>query len=231
MGEGTQTEGAIGYYPCVDYVKPVIGLYSEGFGAGKDSSAAALIAHEGYIHHDFSMALKRHLWANLLKVRFRTFERWYDYCEAHKYDTPDQDGYWVRTLLQGYGQFFRSIDPDYWVKLVDLAPVGTSPKVVPSVRYPNEAQAIKDAGGLIWKVERPGIAASDDPSETSMRGWMPDAVIHNDGTIPQLHRAALDLYHAGGRGQVCASSGIITLWPRIPFNDTRPHCCLKGTSI
>ena len=60
---------------------------------------------------------------------------------------------------------------------------------VPDVRFPNEADAIKKAGGRMWLVDRPGIgltgAAGKHASETSMEGYAYDAVVPN-GTLETL---------------------------------------------
>ena len=60
--------------------------------------------------------------------------------------------------------------------------------VITDVRFPDEAQAIKDWGGVLWRVDRPGLVGGDGhASETAMddyRGW--DEVIVNDGTIAEL---------------------------------------------
>lgn len=72
--------------------------------------------------------------------------------------------------------------------LID-ALVANSPvrSVFTSTRYPNEASKVRDAGGVIWRVTRPGIGpASDHPTETAMLDYDCDAVIHNDGSLDDL---------------------------------------------
>jgi len=63
--------------------------------------------------------------------------------------------------------------------------------VVTDVRFPNEAQAIRDAGGLVLKVVRPGLGVPTDehPSETSVDLIVPDFLIENTGTLEDLARA------------------------------------------
>lgn len=60
--------------------------------------------------------------------------------------------------------------------------------VVTDVRFPNEAQAIKERGGQVIRIERPGVGpANDHPSETALDYWQFDRVIVNDGSIRDLH--------------------------------------------
>lgn len=59
--------------------------------------------------------------------------------------------------------------------------------VITDTRFPNEAKAIKERGGIIIRVIRPGIEAiNDHPSETSLDDWNFDYVINNDKDIENL---------------------------------------------
>lgn len=95
---------------------------------------------------------------------------------------PGQD-VTLRELLQTIGQGEREEDPDYWIKfafggennksveeyLDFLKWLGVSHIVVSDVRYPNEGDFIKSLGGVVIKIDRPGIAHDDQhSSEISM---------------------------------------------------------------
>jgi hypothetical protein len=80
---------------------------------------------------------------------------------------------------------------DIWVKHVKRKMLSYPEQrdwVITDVRFPDEAQAIRDWGGVLWRVDRPGLVGGDvHASETSMdgyEGW--DEVIVNDGTIAEL---------------------------------------------
>lgn len=78
---------------------------------------------------------------------------------------------------------------DVWVNVVLRRMVAGENYVITDVRYPNEATAIVRAGGRVWRVERPGFGpANSHVSETSMDGWICDAVIVNDGSLEDLER-------------------------------------------
>jgi hypothetical protein len=65
--------------------------------------------------------------------------------------------------------------------------------IITDTRFPNEAQAIKDRGGIVIRVNRQkqGIQIDDlsqslHPSETSLDDWNFDYIIENNGTIDNL---------------------------------------------
>lgn len=71
--------------------------------------------------------------------------------------------------------------------------------IITDVRFPNEAKAIKEKGGILIRVVRDEIITgsfmigkngfkciSGHPSETSLDDWDFDHIIRNDGTIEQL---------------------------------------------
>lgn len=60
--------------------------------------------------------------------------------------------------------------------------------VVPNIRHDNEFAAVCEAGGEMWRVNRPGVGpARDHPTETSHTSWNVHAEINNDGSLAQLH--------------------------------------------
>lgn len=59
--------------------------------------------------------------------------------------------------------------------------------IVTDTRFPNEAQAIKDAGGIVIRVDRPGVSAINaHPSETGLDNWDFDAKIMNGSDMVAL---------------------------------------------
>lgn len=60
--------------------------------------------------------------------------------------------------------------------------------IITDCRFPNEAQAVRDRNGLIFRIERPGVTAVNaHPSETALDGYNFDDVIVNDGSIQDLY--------------------------------------------
>lgn len=109
--------------------------------------------------------------------------------EIHGWDTAKTVFPEIRRLLQVLGtEVGRDmIHEDIWVKIAtqDLNPGDLI--VFADVRFPNEARAIKDLGGQIWRINRPEISAINrHSSETSMDDWDFDAWLDNSGSLEDL---------------------------------------------
>jgi molybdopterin-guanine dinucleotide biosynthesis protein len=109
------------------------------------------------------------------------------YCNAHHANsmlpnTPMRDkvlelyepGMNIRRMLQVWGQYRRSMNPDYWLKkwyegIVDLP---ADLVIVDDIRFPNEARAVDFCGGLLVRLEHYDLdsAKDQDISETALDG-------------------------------------------------------------
>jgi len=66
--------------------------------------------------------------------------------------------------------------------------------IITDCRFPNEATAIKNAGGVIIRVNRPGInAVNTHPSEVALDHWHFDYIIENDESIAELKHQVRDV--------------------------------------
>ncbi len=99
----------------------------------------------------------------------------------------------VRRILQWWGtEYRRSEDSDYWTKAwgrkILEYEVNDMYLLVDDVRFINELNVIKEHGGLIVKIERPGFdGANNHASETSLDdydAW--DGKVLNDGTLEEF---------------------------------------------
>lgn len=103
-----------------------------------------------------------------------------------------------RWVMQQWGSFRRSSDPDHWIKHV-LQWVhhqahlhhGLPGLVVTDVRMANEASAVRQLGGRIVAVHRPDASAllpdtASHESEQGIEQLSADADIHNDGPLTHL---------------------------------------------
>lgn len=93
------------------------------------------------------------------------------------------DNVWVNALMADYKP------EESWLN----TSLGEKPDVVypnwiiTDVRFPNEAQAIKDKGGIIIRVDRPGVKPiNNHPSETGLDGWNFDYKIANVSDLISL---------------------------------------------
>lgn len=88
-----------------------------------------------------------------------------------------------REFLQYFGtEVGRSIDKDLWIKalMYSYGRDKESHWIVPDVRFPNEADAIRNAGGVLWKIERDGSGAGNHISEKLIDDIMVDIIIENN---------------------------------------------------
>ena len=110
----------------------------------------------------------------------------------------------MRQLLQRHGtEFRRTQDPNYWVSklmekidnsdaaLMALYGGANSDFVsISDVRFANEADAIRERGGKIWRVTRPNAHAPDGIlhhiSESGQSEIVADETLVNDGTVYDL---------------------------------------------
>lgn len=97
---------------------------------------------------------------------------------------------WVNALMMDYKEQVVNIMNDEGYQLEDRYPNW----IITDCRFPNEATAIKNQGGVIVRVNRPGIhAINAHPSEISLDHWHFDYVIDNDGGITELKHQVIDI--------------------------------------
>jgi hypothetical protein len=104
----------------------------------------------------------------------------------------------VRGALQGTGKAIRALDPEFWLRMgmqrVDDQRT-RGPVVVTDVRYPNEADAIRERGGLIVRVYRTGTAPGPNAheSETALDDYEEDLAIENHYSLEALADRVADV--------------------------------------
>lgn len=78
----------------------------------------------------------------------------------------------IRQLQQEIGQSFRNMfGPDVWVSLAFKEARKHKLVVFTDVRYPNEADAIRKAGGIVIRLKRDGVEKDLHESETALDGY------------------------------------------------------------
>lgn len=175
-------------------------------GSGKDTAAAALV-ERGWCRMAFADALRdmalaidpwveakpcQYLGARV--VRLSNVVWWHGW-DVAKTDFPD-----VRHFLQRLGTegVRRHFGDDAWVRVfadryarlqAERGPVNV---VVPDVRFPNEAAYIQGAGGVVVRVERPGVRPLNlHASELEVASIGADFTLSNTGTADELKAAML----------------------------------------
>lgn len=109
------------------------------------------------------------------------------------------DGMTGREFLQKFGTAVRNeVHPDFWTRALFIRHKNNPNLIIPDVRFPNEAQIIKDHGGILIRIERPGAGAGNHISETALdnyKGW--DIIIDNIGTLEDLYKQVKFLVNNG----------------------------------
>jgi len=87
------------------------------------------------------------------------------------------DNVWVNALMSDYRPI--EYNDDEQPRLPNW--------IITDCRFPNEAQAVKDKGGLVIRIDRPGIKPiNDHPSEIALDNWKFDYKIANVSDIYAL---------------------------------------------
>lgn len=101
---------------------------------------------------------------------------------------PEGGYYTNRELLQRFGtEVGRSISPTLWVDTLFMGYNEDDHWIIPDVRFPSEAEAIKDRGGIIIRVDRETFSHDNHPSETALDDYEGfDYRIDNNNDIEHL---------------------------------------------
>lgn len=146
--------------------------------SGKSTVAGILRERDNFVEHSSADPIRR-MARDILGVSL---------AELDEIKTVPQDilgGKTPRFLMQTLGTEWgrEMIAPDLWINVcmqhVARSRLAGNPVVISDVRFPNEAHAIRKAGGVIWRVLRPGVEVAAHASETSVDLIGADVVIPN----------------------------------------------------
>lgn len=157
-------------------MKPMlIGLHGN-IGSGKSTAAWHLADEYGFQTHSYAKKIKQ-----IAALLFGC--HWLE-LDDQDFKASKVDGFeftW-RQVLQKIGtEFGRHLDDELWIKLLfrDLAHERQN-IVISDVRFENEAQAIRDAGGYIVHIKTDAVCTDDHPSEKPLSFRDGDFFIGND---------------------------------------------------
>ena len=182
--------------------------------AGKDEAAAALVEDLGFVQVAFADKLREMLYAlnpivsgSSYGLNISTGEKRPLYVQD-VIDKFSWDGYKetpfgteIRRLLQRLGTEAgrQTLWDSIWI---DAALTGLDEDarvVVSDARFFNEFDAVRERGGRVWRIERPGIGpANDHPSETEAPNYERfELTLNNDGTLDQWKTLVSMTYRIG----------------------------------
>ena len=170
----------------------IIGITGKA-GVGKDTVADHLISQYGFVKYSMAQPIKdllnaRHGWSNADWQDREWKERpnvWAGIGADGYYMSPRQCAQWLGTEA---GRMVHG--EDCWIKIArrkieDMLPASV---VISDIRFRNEAQFVRDMGGVIVRIDRDVAPVADHESETM---WFePDVTIVNNGTMGELFASA-----------------------------------------
>jgi len=174
-------------------------------GAGKSLVADRLVSLADYDVVSFATPIKQ-LASALLVDNFGFSQADVDFCMGHKATKIPALGVSMRHLLQTLGTDWgrHMIRPDLWLNIAEDKIAGqleSTSVVVDDIRFEAEAAMIRNFGGLVIHLVRPGGHFTDKHASESGIAVQPgDVVIVNDGSILELIWAvgqALERFRSG----------------------------------
>jgi hypothetical protein len=165
-------------------------------GSGKSTAAGYLIRAHDFERARWAGAIKQMLWVLLFRrgASLDTVTRMID-GDLKEQPSHLLNGKSPRQFMEAFGTAFgrEMIHPDLWVdtEFDHITAMQPDRVVFEDCRYPNEASRVRRLGGLILRIERPGLIAKDLPTERAQLAIEPDRVITNtpgnpDSMWPQL---------------------------------------------
>lgn len=112
----------------------------------------------------------------------------------------------VAVLVSEGSRMRNEVDPQYWTTLImqEIAKSDVDVAVIPNLRFPQEAQATRDAHGYVWRINRlnrdgsPFVSLTRDPNhetETALDRWPADFYLYNmTGHGALLEEQVITLY-------------------------------------
>lgn len=216
---------------------PLIGITGYAT-AGKDTLADLLVSHYGYRKFSFSdplMQMARVI--NPVLFLFYLIPFRYNWAVRLLGETRAKRIPAVRRFLQKLGTEAgrEVIGEDVWVDaMLEKLSRHPGPAVITNCRFENEAQMIRDCGGLIVRVVRPGVGpVNDHKSDAGIDPAWVDLTIHNDGYPDQMdfekvHRDAMDMEEATEDRYVPDSAQMAMLTERL---EAKADECAKLSGI
>lgn len=173
--------------------KPIIIGLTGVAGSGKDTVRGILEREYAFAGIAFADPIRDMLTALLNSMGFGT--EWMTKRELKEEDIPSL-GLSYRKMAQALGtEWGRSLKESLWLDIAETKVAmfegHDAPGVVISdVRFPNEAKWVKDQGGVVWKIIRPGVEPVRAHASEALIDTLPyDYVIDNSRSLDLLPNA------------------------------------------
>ena len=154
--------------------------------SGKDTVAELLCLNYGFKRISFALPMRDAIYT--LNPLVEGTNRIVDLVDEYGWDVAKANPE-VRRLLQVFGtEVGRSLFGEtFWIDQAFKRAEEYERVVFSDVRFPNEATAIQQRGGDVWRINRHNHApVNGHKSEHAMDMFMFKHVLYNDGTIDDL---------------------------------------------
>lgn len=153
--------------------------------SGKDTFADCLVRAHGFERRQFSAPLKAA--AAILLDRPVAQMRGEDGFDREA--VLPEWGFSTRWFLQVLGtECLRDqVRADFWVERMRVSLSNVERAVITDCRFKNEADMVRNLGGIVVEIRRPGIVSTGHVSDA---GVSADRYVYNDSTLDHLHKEA-----------------------------------------
>jgi hypothetical protein len=160
--------------------------------SGKDTAADHLVEKYGFIRYSFAAPMKEAMYRlnPIVSSDSIGLFRYKDLVDVYGLDQAKESVPEIRRLLQVFGtEVGRDMfGEDFWVTLA-LNSIDSPNAVISDVRFKNEAEAIKRAGGQIWRINRFGVGpVTNHASEIDLDNYDFDHLISNNLSVLELNK-------------------------------------------
>lgn len=118
------------------------------------------------------------------------------------------DGVTPRQMMQTVGTEWgrQMIHPELWLRSL-FARIPPQGAIISDVRFPNEAEAILERGGIVFRVNRPVLTVTDGhASEVPLPPELVTVDLWNTGTVGELVEKAMNCLGVSLRGNPPATN-------------------------
>ena len=159
--------------------------------SGKDTAADRLVEAHMFTRYSFAAPMKDAMYKLNPIVHSDSIGnfRYKDLVDSYGLDEAKDSHPEIRRLLQVFGtEVGRDMfGNNFWVDLA-LNSIIEDNVVISDVRFKNEADAIKSAGGKVWRINRHGVGpVTNHSSEIDLDSYNFDYIIDNDYSVSDLH--------------------------------------------
>ena len=165
--------------------------------SGKDTAADHLVAEYGFTRYSFAAPMKEAMYRLNPIVSSDAIGsfRYQNLVDVYGLDDAKDSYPEIRRLLQVFGTEVgrEMFGQNFWVDLA-LNRAKEDKVVISDVRFKNEAEGIKAAGGQVWRINRLGIGpVTNHASEIDLDDYQFDNVIDNNYSVQDLNSVIDDI--------------------------------------